>query len=269
MSSFAPLLPRVVLAAAAVLLLSGEPASAQTETLLYDHVHMAVPDPQAAALWYHDLLGGERVDGQPDRIFMGTTQIVFLSAQDRAPSAGGGIDHLGFSVPDLEATLAAMVAAGATVTGEIRDVPGLFRFAFVDDPWGVRLEILEDLQHLGFHHLHLRSPDPQATLAWYHERFGGVRMALRGRLDGLLYPGNVWLLVQQGDAIPSQETVIDHLGWRTPDLEEKLRELRVKGIDIQAEPRSANLPSGPIQFSFVAGPDGTRIELVERARDAR
>lgn len=244
-------------------------AQAQVETLLYDHVHMSVPDPQAAAAWYHEHLGGEFIDDRDDRLLFGTTRIMFLPGDDRRPSAGGVIDHLGFSVPDLDAKLREMAAAGGTVTSEARDVPGLFKLGFVDDPWGTRLEIVQDPQHLGFHHVHLRSPDPDAALAWYHDHFGGVRLRMRGRLDGILYPGNVWLLVSRGDNFPSQGARIDHIGWRAIDLNEKIEELRARGVEIQTEPRDMTLPNGMISYAYVMGPEGARLELVQRAPDMR
>mgnify|MGYP006176369777 CR=1 FL=1 len=40
--------------------------------------------------------------------------------------------------------------------------------------------------------------------------------SMRGRLDGILYPGNVWILVQRGETFPSAEGTIDHIGWRAP-----------------------------------------------------
>ena len=57
--------------AAAILAVSSYSLAAQAETRLYDHVHMSVPDPQAAAQWYHDHVGGEFVDGRdgPIRFF--------------------------------------------------------------------------------------------------------------------------------------------------------------------------------------------------------
>jgi xylulokinase len=36
-------------------------ASAQVETLMYDHVHMAVPDPPKAAAWWQEHIGAEKV----------------------------------------------------------------------------------------------------------------------------------------------------------------------------------------------------------------
>jgi lactoylglutathione lyase len=244
-------------------------ASAQTETLLYDHVHMIVPDPQVAAQWYEDHIGGELIDGRDDRVLVGTTRIMFIRGEGRTPSAGSAVDHLGFSFADLDAKVSELEAAGATVTTAPREVEGLFKLAFVNDPWGTRLELIEDVQHLGFHHLHLRSPDPEATFAWYQEQFGGVRTTLRGRLDGILYPGNVWLLIQRGDAFPTQQGTIDHIGWRALNLTDKVEELRRKGVTIETEPRDMTLPNGQIRFAYVTGPNGARVELVERAREMR
>ncbi len=255
----------------AALLAMGAPVSAQTATALYDHVHMAVPDPQVAAQWYHDHIGGEWVDGRDDRLLFGTTRIMFLGGggATRRPSAGSVIDHLGFSFPDLAAKLAEVQAAGATVTTPMREAEGLFKLAFIDDPFGTRLELIEEPQHLGFHHVHLRSPDPEAMLAWYENKFGGIRMRMRGRLDGILYPGAVWLLVQRGENFPSTEGTIDHIGWRSPETAGMVARLTGLGAELTSEPRDLTLPNGVIRFFYIAGPEGARVELVERQADMR
>lgn len=243
--------------------------NALDETLLYDNVHLAVSDPQAAAQWYHDNIGGQFVDGCDDRLLFGTTRIVFLSDQGvaRKPSAGGAIDHLGFSFTDLQATLNRIEAAGAQLQGELRDIPKLFKLAFAVDPWGTRLELIEDEQHLGFHHIHLRSPEPIETLAWYKAIFGGVNLKLKGRLPGLLYPGNVWLLVSQGDTFPSTQSTIDHIGWRAPIMRSTLHDLKGKGAVVSRQAREMQLPNGIIELSSIEGPDGASIELVQRMSD--
>jgi catechol 2,3-dioxygenase-like lactoylglutathione lyase family enzyme len=61
----------------------------------------------------------------------------------------------------------------------LREAPGLFKLAFVQDPFGIKLELVEDAELLGFHHIHLRVPDPEAALAWYVQMFGGERWRLR------------------------------------------------------------------------------------------
>jgi catechol 2,3-dioxygenase-like lactoylglutathione lyase family enzyme len=257
-----------VLPVVAVLAVFASAAGAQVETLMYDHVHMSVPDPQASAQWFHDHIGGEFVDGRTDRLLFGTTRIMWLRGQNRTPSEGGVIDHLGFSFMDLTAKLAEVEGAGATVTTPRRDIPGLFPLSFVVDPWGTRLELIQDPQHLGFHHVHLRDPDPGTALDWYHANFGGVRRTVKGsQLEGILYPGNVWLLVTQGETFPSQGAAIDHIGWRAIELNAKIDEFTAKGLELTSPRRDMTLPNGQIAFFYVAGPNGARVEFVERARN--
>jgi catechol 2,3-dioxygenase-like lactoylglutathione lyase family enzyme len=252
------------------LIASAAELDAQSQTALYDHVHMSVPNPQAAAQWYHDHIGGEFIDGRDDRLLFGTTRIMFLGGgESRRPSAGSVIDHLGFSFSDLAAKVAEVEAAGATVTTPLREVEGLFELAYINDPFGTRIELVEDAQHLGFHHVHLRSPEPEASLAWYEEHFGGVRLRMRGRIEGLLYPGNVWLLVTRGEAFPSNEGTIDHIGWRAPTADVMAQELVAGGVELTSQARDLQLPNGMIRFFYVAGPDGARVELVQRQADMR
>ncbi len=243
-------------------------ALAQSKTYMYDHVHMAVPDPEAAAQWYKDNIGGEFVDGRIDRLLFGTTRIMFLRGNaETRPSEGGVVDHLGFSFPNLDEVVARARANGATLQGDVRDVPGLFKLAFIVDPFGSRLELVQDPQHLGFHHVHLRSTDPEATFKWYEDTFGGIRKNMLGRLDGILYPGNVWLLITRGENFPSQGATIDHIGWRALDSEETIADLQAKNIEFTSEPRDMTLPNGIINFFYVQGPEGARVELVHRAPD--
>ena len=244
-------------------------ANAQTQSRMYDHVHMAVDDPQAAALWYHDNIGGEWVDGRTDRLLFGTTRIMFLSdrGNKRKSSAGSVVDHLGFSYTDLQATLDKIEAAGATLEGELRDVPGLFKLAFAVDPWGTRLELIEDNQHLGFHNIHLRAPDPAVALDWYEETFGGIRRNLKGSIPGILYAGNVWLLVSRGESFASTAVTVDHIGWRAPVANTTMEYLTSRGAVVTRQPREMELHNGMIDFFYIEGPNGANVELVQRAPD--
>ncbi len=99
---------------------------------------------------------------------------------------------------------------------------------------------------------------------------GPLCLVLKGRLDAVKYsaPGfsDMWILVQRGEAAPSLGHAIDHIGWRsTGALAGTIDGLRAKGVEVTSEPRELKLPAGPpINFSYVAGPAGARIELVER-----
>jgi catechol 2,3-dioxygenase-like lactoylglutathione lyase family enzyme len=172
------------------------------------------------------------------------------------------IDHVGLSFPNLEAKLKDLEAAGARVVTPLRDAPGLFKLAFVQDPFGVKIELVEDKELLGFHHVHISVPNPEAALAWYAQMFGGERSRLKGRIDAVKYADpDVWLLAQKADgAAPSQGRAIDHLGWRAADIDGKIAELKQKGVNVTAEPRDVR----DLRIAFVEDPSRVRIELVRR-----
>src|SRR3984893_9472353 len=186
-------MPRHLLIAALAFFATGGVADAQA-TLPYDHVHLAAPDQAAAVEWYRKNLGGQLSTEGKDRVTFGKTRFIFLKAEAAKPSAGSAIDHIGFSFADVAAKMKELQAAGVRVITPLRAVPGIVKVGFVEDPWGVKIELLQDAETLGFHHVHLLAPDPVASMAWYKERFGGETAKLKGVLDGLKY-GDVWVLV--------------------------------------------------------------------------
>jgi catechol 2,3-dioxygenase-like lactoylglutathione lyase family enzyme len=253
------------LAAAAAMTAPWPVASAQTPILpILDHIHLNVPDQAKAVEWYQKNFGGKTMTEAPDRLMMGETRLIFLKNDKGQPSTGSALDHLGFSVPDLDAAMKQLEAAGAKVVTVARDVSGLFKLGFVEDPWGTKIEVVQDSEQLGLHHVHLRAPDPAVALAWYKETFGGDTAKLKDRIDGLKYSG-VWLLVQRGDATPSEGHAIDHIGWQTPNLASKTAELKAQGVKFTTEPRPLKLASGTmVNFAYLEGPAGAKIELVQR-----
>ena len=111
-------------------------AQTPVPTLPYDHIHLNVPDPTAGANWYETHFGGTRITEAPDRLMFGSTRFMFLRNATAKPSAGSAVDHVGFSVPDLADTMTKLEAAGVKVTTPMREAEGLFKLAFVEDPWG-------------------------------------------------------------------------------------------------------------------------------------
>ena len=243
----------------------GTVASAQTPILpILDHIHLNVPDQAKGVEWYQKAFGGKTLAEAPDRLMLGETRLIFLKNDKGQPSTGSALDHIGFSVADLDAKMKELEAAGAKVVTPARDVPGLFKLAFVEDPWGTRIEVVQDSEKLGLHHVHLRAPDPAVALAWYKEKFGGETAKLKDRIDGLRF-GGVWILVTRGDATPSEGHAIDHIGWQTPNLASKTSELKAQGVKFTTEPRPLKLASGTmVNFAYLEGPSGAKIELVQR-----
>jgi catechol 2,3-dioxygenase-like lactoylglutathione lyase family enzyme len=211
-------------------------AGAQT-TLPYDHVHLAAPDQAKAVEWYQKTFGGETTPEGKDRLFYGKTRFIWMKSETAQPSAGTAIDHIAFSVADKPA-------------------------GFMTDPWGVRIEILNDPQVRGFHHVHLRSTDPAASLAWYQQRLGGERTKYKG--ENALKYGDVLVLVEKSATAPAPSAghALDHVGWRPTDLDKTLEAL--KGIKVLQGRTDLKLATGMVHFSFVEDPSGTKIELVQR-----
>ena len=240
------------------------PASAQSYRPIVDHVHLAAPDPAAAVAWYQKYFGGVTMAEAADRLLLGDVRIIFSKRENALPSQGSAVDHIGFSVPNLEATMKAFESGGVKIATPAREVPGLFPLAFIEDPWGTRIEVVQDSAKLGFHHIHLRGADPAAMLAWYAAQFGGRVGKLKDRIDGIDLSG-VWILAQRGEAVPSQGHSIDHIGFRPLDVDAAVAELKTKNVKITTEPRPLTFANGvTARIAFAEAPDGVRIELVQR-----
>ena len=236
----------------------------QEQTLIFDQVHLGVPSPEDAARWYVQYLGAAPGD-HLDRVWFGATRVIFLRNEAPAPSHGAAIDHFGLSVYDVDAQLKVLDGSGARLVSPPSDVPGLHRSAFVEDPWGTRIELLHDPEHTGFHHVQLQVPDPVAARRWYVRRFGGRDARFKDRLAGVQY-GDVWLFIERAaDAVPSRGHAIDHVGWRMPDLLAKAGQLKELGLAFTTEPQPG--PPGafsPVLMSFAEDPWGVKIELLQR-----
>ena len=216
----------------------------------------------------------EPVADRSDAADCAGVELVFMVQPAIGSTQGTGVNHIGFSYPDLTAKMAELEAVGVRGSGvrlqrfpdgsTLRDVPGLFKLGFVFDPWGTRIEMVEDPERLGFHHIHLSATDPAATLAWYQDVFGGETASLKGRLDGLLFD-DVWVLVSEAESIPAttQGRAIDHIGFSVPDLDAAAAEMRRKGIVFQTEPEVPEGGRTSAKRAFIVGPDNVRLAVVE------
>ena len=254
----------VLLAGAAV------PARAQA-TIPFDHIHVNEPAAEGSLWWEKNIPGGRRITEAPNRIMYGAVRLMFLSPRSSGGSDGSVIEHLGFSVADLDATMRALAAIDTKVIEPVRNTPGLYKTAMIESPWGTRIQLVQDPELLGLHHVQLRSPDPDAMSKWLLDKFGGERTTIKGQIDAVKYAGvpgftTVYVVAVKGSSVPSIGRVIDHIGWRSMGtIVETKAMLEGKSVQLTSQPTPLNLPNGPtINFFYVAGPDGTRIEIVER-----
>jgi hypothetical protein len=61
--------------------------TAAAQTFPYDHIHLNVPDPAAAADWYVKYFGARKNPEGPDRLMLGSTRLLFVK---RTPSQAAG-----------------------------------------------------------------------------------------------------------------------------------------------------------------------------------
>jgi catechol 2,3-dioxygenase-like lactoylglutathione lyase family enzyme len=121
--------------------------------LSFDHVHLRSPDAAAAAEWYIRVLGAELVEhrqGARPRYELrlgGLTLLinVILPGEACGPAPASphrGLEHLGFTVADIDAAAATFAARGAVFQLPPTTVRGL-RIAFITGPDGVPIELLQ------------------------------------------------------------------------------------------------------------------------------
>src|SRR5262245_41046003 len=259
------LLLQSICLASALVAAGAASVAAQTRTVPFDHIHLNEPAQDASQWWEKNIPGARRITEAPNRLMYGAVRLMFLSPKSGGGSDGSVIEHLGFSVPDLDATMRALTAINTKVVEPVKDTPGLYKSAMIESPWGTRIQLVQDRDLVGLHHVQLRMPDPDAAYAWLLDKFGGERARMKGQIDAVRYAGvpgftTVYVVAVKGESVPSQGRAIDHIGWRSmgPAAETKAM-LEGKSVQLTSQPSPLNLPNGPsINFFYVAGPAGAR-----------
>lgn len=125
-----------------------------------------------------------------------------------------------------------------------------------------------------YDHIHLRSPDAEATARWYEEMFGAeiirsVQSDGKPRLD--LKLGGVAVFIAQvpeGGAVAEPPQTphlgLEHLGLRVEGIDQAVAELKRKGAEFTVEPRTIR-PG--VRIAFLRGPQNVSIELLDRNAD--
>ncbi len=241
----------------------------------YHHVHVTASNATEAVNWYSQYMDCQPLADRDDGVDCGGAQVVFDSRPSLGTSQRTGIDHISFSYADLTAKMADLEAVGVRGSGvrlqrfedgsTLRDAPGLFKYGFVFDPWGTRIEMVEDADTLGFHHIHLSATDPAATLAWYQEMFGGESARLRDRLDGVLL-GDIWLLAMRHEAGTPASTAgraIDHIAFSVDNLDATAADMRRNGVEFLEGPAVPEGGRTSARLGVIAGPDNVSLAVVE------
>ncbi len=140
--------------------------------------------------------------------------------------------------------------------------------------------LLENLAELGtsereehgmrwtFDHVHLIASDVNRAVEFYRQMLGAV-IVNRGEVSGQPQAWmdlNGTLLILRArratdELVEGKNTRIDHFGLRVDDLEKAVADLKGKGAKFTVEPTVFNPTT---KIAFIEGPDGVRIELLER-----
>ena len=127
-----------------------------------------------------------------------------------------------------------------------------------------------------YDHVHLRSPDPNATAGFFETMFG-AEVTRDIYPPGTLYPGQMRVRMkvggqtvliapphpheQNGPAPAFPHYGLEHFGLTVDNLDAAVAELCAKGAEIAVGPLMRN-PG--LYLAFVRGPEGVMVELVQR-----
>jgi lactoylglutathione lyase len=115
-------------------------------------------------------------------------------------------------------------------------------------------------------HVHIRTPDVEATATWFADMLGAEILRAPGRVDLKLGGGMIFLAPvtpEMGvNAAPVTPYLgLDHFGLAVKDIDAVAADLKAKGVEFTKEPH--NLRPG-IRICFIRAPQGVSIELLER-----
>ncbi len=124
------------------------------------------------------------------------------------------------------------------------------------------------MAQFGFHHIHLRSPDPEATAKFYEKMFGAelIRSTVQGkpRLDMKVGGVSFYILpTEAGASAPAPSSPylgLDHIGFGVTGIDAIVKDLKAKGASFTMEPN--DIRPG-VRIAFLRGPENVSIELVD------
>ncbi len=117
-----------------------------------------------------------------------------------------------------------------------------------------------------WHHFHVNSVDPKASIAYYTKFFDAKPAKFAGGQDAV-WSQKSWLLFTKVNAKAStaHNTAIWHIGWGTPDPKAEFKRQKEMGNTFQQELTDLATTTGGtldrFYFMYVKSPDGTWIEL--------
>ncbi len=261
---------------------SAQLAAAKEGPIVYGHHHVNATDPAAHKKFWADALGGTVVTVGTDKrevIRIPNVWIFMRTQAAKGSSKGSTADHIGFSVKNLDATLARVKANGFRVAtadespasynvkGDVASPNPQTRLAFVFGPDDVKVELLEQTNQtepIQMHHMHFFGEQNTAMRDWYVKVFGAASVPAQANalFVSATLPGmRMNFSPSTTPTVATAGRVVDHIGFEVKNLQEFLAKLDAQGIKPSVTYRRVDALG--INIAFIVDPWGTNIELTE------
>jgi len=253
-----------------------------------NHFGIVIRDLGKSLEFYENVLGAKKVfegfikDSGTDVVYLQIAGglIELLHRRDAAEEEVFGITHIAFLSNDLDADYQKLIEAGyeGLVAPKIAGT-GVGRLAFLSDPNGARVELLErdvkmridPVDHpviKSFDHYSLIANDQDGALAFYRDFLGMKELTTLSvaasdlTINYLNYDYDVLELLHR--PTPSKDPLFGHIALRVDNVDEALAAFAVQNVPAEAgTPKAAGTGMGRI--GVIHDPDGVKIELVDRA----
>jgi len=119
-------------------------------------------------------------------------------------------------------------------------------------------------------HIHLKTPDPEATAHWYQDKLGAeIHRTPQSdgstRIDLNLSGQKVFLAKVDPGKVGSAPSMpylgMDHFGMTVDDIDTAVAELKAKGVAFTMDPTTIR-PG--VRIAFLTAPQNVSIELIQR-----
>jgi len=247
-----------------------------------NHFGIVVRDLDASRAFYEDLLGARTVfhrfveSTQTHVLYLqlGNGLIELLNSPQQGEGAATGITHIAFMTDDLDGDYAALLDAGIEMISEPRAAStGVGRLAFVRDPNGIRVELLqrdlvmrgEPVEHpliAGFDHYALTVDDAHSA----HDFYAGLIGMRTGQDQGRLSLGGQVLELRPRTPELANDPAFSHFALRVHDARSARGAL---AAGLSGEPvDDESVEDEPVEgAAVIRDPDGVAIVLVESTNE--
>jgi catechol 2,3-dioxygenase-like lactoylglutathione lyase family enzyme len=247
-------------------------------TFIYAHHHLNVADIAQAKTFWVDTLGGTPVSAGPLQMVKFPNVIIVFT--QRAPSGGSKgtvVNHIGFSVPNLRATLDKVKAAGYPIitrdelpaTQDVKDGIAFVaatkqNVGYTMTPDNQKIEFVEVTSQtlpITSHHVHFNTDKVEGMREWYVKTFG-AKAGMRGSFQAADVPGmNLTFSGSTEPVVGTRGRAIDHIGFEVKNLEAFCKQLEAQGVKFDRP--YTFIPQIGFAIAFLTDPFGTYIELTE------